>query len=83
MGLAADDGTLAYLQKITGNRSLAHILAYTARAFSSDEAEKLGLVSKVVQGGKDGVVTVQLAKGIASKSPVVVTGTKRLQGSQV
>ncbi|KAG2357372.1 ClpP/crotonase-like domain-containing protein [Suillus spraguei] len=80
MGLAADVGTLAYLQKITGNHSLARELAYTARTFSSGEAEKLGLVSKVVQDGRDGVVAaaLQLAKDIASKSPVAVTGTKHL-----
>ncbi|KAG1814726.1 ClpP/crotonase-like domain-containing protein [Suillus subaureus] len=80
MGLAADAGTLAYLQKITGNTSLAHELAYTARTFSSDEAEKLGLVSRIVQGGRDAVVAaaLQLAKDIASKSPVAVSGTKRL-----
>ncbi|KAG2126438.1 Delta2-dienoyl-CoA-isomerase [Suillus cothurnatus] len=80
VGLAADAGTLAYLQKITGNQSLARELAYTARAFSSDEAEKLGLVSRVVEGGRDAVVAaaLQLAKDIASKSPVAVTGTKHL-----
>jgi delta(3,5)-delta(2,4)-dienoyl-CoA isomerase len=80
VGLAADAGTLAYLQKITGNQSLARELAYTARAFSSDEAEKLGLVSRVVEGGRNAVVAaaLQLAKDIASKSPVAVTGTKRL-----
>ncbi|KAG1864485.1 ClpP/crotonase-like domain-containing protein [Suillus tomentosus] len=80
MGLAADAGTLAYLQKITGNKSLVYELAYTARMFSSDEAEKLGLVSRVVQGGRDAVVAaaLQLAKDIASKSPVAVSGTKRL-----
>lgn len=80
MGLAADAGTLAYLQKITGNKSLVHELAYTARMFSSDEAEKFGLVSRVVQGGRDAVVAaaLQLARDIASKSPVAVSGSKRL-----
>jgi delta(3,5)-delta(2,4)-dienoyl-CoA isomerase len=80
MGLAADVGTLAYLPKITGNQSLARELAYTARTFSSEEAERLGLVSKVVQGGRDAVVgaALELAKDIASKSPVAVTATKRL-----
>ncbi|KAG2742040.1 Delta2-dienoyl-CoA-isomerase [Suillus brevipes Sb2] len=80
MGLAADVGTLAYLQKITGNQSLARELAYTARTFSSEEAERLGLVSKVVQGGRDAVVgaALEFAKDIASKSPVAVTATKRL-----
>ncbi|KAG1767108.1 Delta2-dienoyl-CoA-isomerase, partial [Suillus occidentalis] len=80
MGLAADVGTLAYLPKITGNQSLARELAYTARMFSSGEAQTLGLVSRVVGGGRDAVVAAasELAKDIASKSPVAVTGTKRL-----
>ncbi|KAG1736642.1 Delta2-dienoyl-CoA-isomerase [Suillus paluster] len=80
MGLAADVGTLAYLPKITGNHSLARELAYTGRTFSSDDAEKLGLVSRVVEGGREAVVAaaLQLAKDIASKSPVAVTGTKHL-----
>lgn len=80
MGLAADVGTLAHLPKITGNHSLARELAFTGRTFSSDEAEKLGLVSRVVEGGRDAVVTIalQLAKDIASKSPVAVIGTKHL-----
>ncbi|KAG0699496.1 ClpP/crotonase-like domain-containing protein [Suillus ampliporus] len=80
MGLAADVGTLAHLPKITGNHSLVRELAYTGRTFSSDEAEKLGLVSRVVGGGREAVVAaaLQLARDIASKSPVAVTGTKHL-----
>jgi delta(3,5)-delta(2,4)-dienoyl-CoA isomerase len=78
--LAADIGTLAFLPKITGNHSLARELAYTARTFSAAEAEKLGLVSKVVEGGMDAVVNsaLELAKVIASKSPVATLGTKHL-----
>ena len=55
-------------------------LTYTARPFSAAEAEKLGLVSKVVQGGRDEVVkeALELAKVIASKSPVAVSGSKHL-----
>ncbi|OJA12635.1 hypothetical protein AZE42_04483 [Rhizopogon vesiculosus] len=80
MGLAADVGTLAHLPKITGNQSLARELAYTARTFSSDEALKLGLVSRVVEGGREAVVGValHLARVIASKSPIAVSGTKHL-----
>jgi len=80
VGLAADIGTLAHLPKITANQSLARELAYTARPFSSTEAEKLGLVSKVIDGGREAVVreALALAKVIASKSPVAVTGTKHL-----
>ncbi|KAL6305690.1 ClpP/crotonase [Sparassis latifolia] len=80
IGLAADVGTLARLPKVAGNQSLVREFAYTARNFSAAEAEKVGLVSKVVQGGRDEVVQAALetAKLIASKSPVGVLGTKHL-----
>lgn len=71
---------MAYLPKITGNQSLVRELAYTGRAFSAVEAEKLGLVSKIVDGGRDQVVAaaLDLAKDIASKGPVAVFGSKHL-----
>lgn len=80
MGLAPDIGTLAHLPKITGNLSLVRELTYTARTFSAAEAEKLGLVSKVVEGGRDAVVAaaLELGKVIASKSPVAIAGAKHL-----
>ena len=80
IGLAPDLGTVAYITKITGNLSLARELAYTARTFTAAEAEKLGLVSKVVDGGRDQVIreALELAKTIAAKSPVAVVGAKHL-----
>jgi len=80
IGLAPDIGTLAHLPKITGNLSLVRELTYTGRFFSAAEAEKLGLVSKVVEGGHDAVVAaaLELGKVIASKSPVAVAGSKHL-----
>lgn len=81
VGLAADIGTLAYLPRVASNQSLARELAYTAQPFSAIVAhEQLGLVSKVVQGGRDEVINAAfgLAAVIASKSPSAVMGTKRL-----
>ncbi|KAH9855729.1 ClpP/crotonase [Lenzites betulinus] len=80
VGLAADIGSLARLPKIVGNHSLLHELSYTGRNFTAVEAEKLGLVSQVVQGGRDEVIAaaLQLAQQIAEKSPVAVLGTKHL-----
>ncbi|CCL99973.1 uncharacterized protein FIBRA_01998 [Fibroporia radiculosa] len=80
IGLAADIGTLARLPKISGNQSLVHELAYTARNFSAAEAQQIGLVSRVVEGGRDEVlhVAMETATMIASKSPIAVLGTKRL-----
>ncbi|KZT08840.1 ClpP/crotonase [Laetiporus sulphureus 93-53] len=80
IGLAADIGTLARLPKIAGNMSMVHELAYTARNFSAVDAEKMGLVSQVVQGSREEVVrsAVKLATAIAGKSPIAVLGTKHL-----
>ncbi|TRM70369.1 ClpP/crotonase-like domain-containing protein [Schizophyllum amplum] len=80
VGLAADIGTLAYLPKITGNQSLARELAYSTRPFSAQEALQLGLVSRVVPGSRAEVISaaLDLAKTIVEKSPVAVSGTKRL-----
>ncbi|KAG5634604.1 hypothetical protein H0H81_001406, partial [Sphagnurus paluster] len=80
IGLAPDIGTLAHLPKITGNLSLVRELTYTGRFFSAAEAAQLGLVSRVIEGGRDAVVAaaLELGKVIASKSPVAVAGAKHL-----
>jgi delta(3,5)-delta(2,4)-dienoyl-CoA isomerase len=53
---------------------------YTGRTFSVHEAEKLGLVSRIVPGSREEVVkaALELAKQIAGKSPVAVSSSKRL-----
>lgn len=80
VGLAADIGTLARIPKITGNQSAMRELAFTARNFGPEEAEKFGFVSKVVKGGREEVITAALetAALISSKSPIAVIGTKHL-----
>ncbi|KAF8823214.1 Delta2-dienoyl-CoA-isomerase [Lentinula edodes] len=80
IGMAADMGTLAYLPRVMGNLSFVREMAYTAEWFSASRAEQMGLVSKVVEGGREEVVAsaLELAKVIATKSPIAVTGTKRL-----
>ncbi|PPQ66232.1 hypothetical protein CVT26_010933 [Gymnopilus dilepis] len=80
VGLAPGIGTLAFLPNMTGNHSLLRELAYTSRIFSAAEAEKFGLVSKVVEGGRGEVVkeALILARLIASKSPVAIFGSKTL-----
>ncbi|CAE6450573.1 hypothetical protein ACGC1H_003969 [Rhizoctonia solani] len=79
VGLAADIGTLSRLPKITGNESLLRELAFTAREFGPAEAAQLGMISRVVEGGRDEVIgaALELARTIAGKSPVAVVGTKR------
>ena len=80
VGLAADIGTLARLPKIAGNQSMVNELTYTARDFGAAEAEKMGLVSKVVPGGRDEVVraALQVAGAIAKKSPIAVMTSKKV-----
>jgi delta(3,5)-delta(2,4)-dienoyl-CoA isomerase len=77
IGIAADVGTLSRLPKVVGNHSWVKDVAFTARVFGAEEALKFGFVSnvfpdkaKAVEGG------LELAKLIASKSPVAVQGTK-------
>ncbi|KAJ7300635.1 Delta2-dienoyl-CoA-isomerase [Mycena albidolilacea] len=80
IGLAADVGTLAYLPKITGNHSLMREMAYSAAIFSVADAERMGLISRVVPGGHTKVVAAALALAgvISGKSPIAVSGTKRI-----
>lgn len=61
MGLAADVGSLQRLPRQTASSSLLYELALTARNFGPAEALTLGLVSKVVPGGREGVLTAALA----------------------
>lgn len=101
IGLAADIGTLQRFPKIVGNDSLVRELVYTARKFSAQEANELGLVrlmddsiffrgsifsnfncfhfhlSKVLPDHESCVnESLELAKLIASKSPMAVQGSK-------
>lgn len=80
VGLAADIGTLARAPKALSSSSLLHELAYSARTFGAADALRLGFVSRVVEGGREGVVRAALALAgeIAGKSPVAVMGTKKL-----
>jgi enoyl-CoA hydratase len=66
IGMAADVGTLREL-------------AYTGRTFGADEARGMGLVNRVYSDTAsllDGVMGI--AREIASKSPIAVTGTKEM-----
>jgi Delta3,5-Delta2,4-dienoyl-CoA isomerase len=80
IGIAADIGTLSRLPKSVGSLSWVKDVTMTGRVFGAEEAEKVGLVSKVVKGSKeDGVKeALELCKVLASKSPVAVMGTKEI-----
>ncbi len=55
-------------------------MAYTAQFFTPADAERMGMISKIVAGSREEVVAaaLDLAKVISSKSPVAVSGTKHL-----
>jgi len=78
MGLAADVGTLQRLPKILGSQSLVNDLCLTARKMKSEEAKGCGLVSAVYQNREEMMFAAyEMARTIASKSPVAVQGTKQ------
>ncbi|KAL8611961.1 hypothetical protein ACOMHN_062590 [Nucella lapillus] len=77
IGLTADLGTLQRFPKLIGNDSLARELTYTARKMYADEAKQMGFVSRIfVDREKLMEGALELAKVIASKSPVAVQGSK-------
>ncbi|WWC70792.1 uncharacterized protein I206_104744 [Kwoniella pini CBS 10737] len=80
VGLAADIGTLQRLPKIVGNESKVKELALTGRKFDAPEAKEIGFLSDVINGGRGEVIAaaLEMAKVIASKSPIAVIGTKHL-----
>lgn len=56
IGLAADIGSLQRLPRIIGNDSMARELAYTGREFNAEQAQAMGLLSRVVDGGREAVI---------------------------
>ena len=77
IGLAADVGTLQRLPKVVGNDSWVREICYTARNVSAAEAEKMGLLSRVlVDRATMEAEALAMASRIASMSPVAVQGTK-------
>ncbi len=78
MGLVADMGTLQRLPKLISPALVAE-LAYTGRNMLGKEAEQVGLVNKSFDNLEAMHIYVQeIAKSIASKSPVVIRGTKNV-----
>jgi Delta3,5-Delta2,4-dienoyl-CoA isomerase len=79
IGLAADVGTLSRLPKAVGNASWVKEVCLSAREFGADEAARVGFLSRVAPSKEAALKEgLELAKLIASKSPVAVLGTKEL-----
>jgi delta(3,5)-delta(2,4)-dienoyl-CoA isomerase len=58
IGLAADIGTLSRLPHAVGNMSWVKDVALSARVFRSEEALRVGLVSRVVRDKEEGLKEV-------------------------
>lgn len=78
IGLAADVGTLQRLPTLIP-AGLMRELAYTGRRVYAEEAKAIGLVNAVYESQNEMLKAVgDIAREIASKSPLAITSTKQL-----
>jgi Delta3,5-Delta2,4-dienoyl-CoA isomerase len=77
LGLAADVGTLQRFPKIVGYGSCVRELCLTGEDFDSQEALRIGFVSRTLKNEDDLILdAIALCKRIVIHSPVAVMGTK-------
>jgi len=79
LGLSGSDvGTSYFLPRLIGMSRAAEIL-YTGRFIDANEAEKIGLVLRIVNGGTDKLFdsAIELAKNMVNKSPLGLRLTKQ------
>lgn len=78
LGLVADVGTLQRLPTII-NPGLVAEMAYTGRNVGGQEAAKIGLTNSCFESKEEMMSKVMdIAKSIASKSPLSIRGTKEM-----
>ena len=78
MGLVADTGSLQRLPEIVGSGVTAE-LAFTGKDVDAEEARRIGLVNEVASDHEALLVMArQIADEIASNSPLVTRGVKRV-----
>ncbi len=78
IGMTADVGTLQRLPKLIGAGQVRE-LAYTGRRMDATEAARIGLVNQVFADRESLINGVEeLARQIASKSPLAIRGTKEM-----
>lgn len=79
VAIVADLGTLQRLPRIVSPGHVAE-LAFTGKDIDAARAERIGLVNEVVHGSAEAVYdkALEVAKEIASNSPLVVAGTKKV-----
>ncbi|CCE82992.1 Piso0_002765 [Millerozyma farinosa CBS 7064] len=77
IGIPADIGSLQRLPSIVNNKSLLYQYALTGATFGAAEAEKLGIVSKIVSNLEEGIkYCTDLAEDIAQHQTWAIKGTK-------
>jgi enoyl-CoA hydratase len=76
--LAADVGTLQRLPYLM-NEGIVRELALTGRKFSAEQASDYGLINEVFDNQKEMIEhALNIAKEIAQKAPLAVTGVKEI-----
>ena len=77
IGVTPDMGALQRVPKAVGNQSLFKEMIFSAKPFTAEQAEKMGLISTTFEDREaTREAAIDLAKIIATKSPVAVQGTK-------
>ena len=77
IGMTADVGTLQRLPKLIAP-GIVKELAFTGRKFSADEAMEWGFVNRIYKDHQCVVAAaLEMAKEIATKSPLAVSGIKK------
>ena len=78
IGMTADVGTLQRLPKIIPD-GVAREMAYTGRRMSAQRALEVGLINEIFPTHEELVAGVlEIAREIASKSPLAIWGTKEM-----
>ena len=77
VGLVPDTGSSWFLPRLVGP-SLAFDLCATGRALTAAQAQRAGLVSRVVAPGVLAALAMDIARGIAAKSPAAVGRIKEM-----
>lgn len=75
-GLLPDLGGTFWLTRIVGPAK-AKELIWTAATFDADEADRLGLVNRLVDDEELEAAAGELAQALAAQPPIAVRGTKR------
>jgi 2-(1,2-epoxy-1,2-dihydrophenyl)acetyl-CoA isomerase len=83
IGLFPDFGGMYFLPRLVGAARAAELI-WSARTISADEAERLGIVNRVVQGELFAEETRRFAAQLAAAPPIAVHAVKRvLFGSEL